>query len=87
MGSLLTRGLEGLRAAADREAAARSIAIGAILEVRLENRLQHNLGGGLNHPVAEEVKDAGVRLNAVLPTIIDTLRNRTDMPRANSRAG
>jgi hypothetical protein len=32
-------------------AAAGSIAIGAVLEVRLENRLQHKLGGGLNHPI------------------------------------
>ena len=32
-------------------AAARAIAIGAVLEVRLEDRLQHNLGGGLDHPI------------------------------------
>src|SRR5450631_4500631 len=29
-------------------ATTRSIAIGAVLEVRLEDRLQHDLGGGLN---------------------------------------
>ena len=32
-------------------AAARAIAIGVVLEVRLEDRLQHNLGGGLDHPI------------------------------------
>ena len=32
-------------------AAARAIAKGVVLEVRLEDRLQHDLGGGLNHPV------------------------------------
>ncbi len=32
-------------------AAARAIAIGVVLEVRLEDRLQHDLGGGLNHPI------------------------------------
>jgi hypothetical protein len=32
-------------------AATRAIPISAILEVRLENRFQHNLGGGLRHPV------------------------------------
>ena len=29
----------------------RSIAIGTVLEVRFEDRLQHQLGGGLHHPV------------------------------------
>ena len=32
-------------------AAARAIAIGAILEVRLKDRLEHDLGGGLDNPV------------------------------------
>src|SRR3974390_334927 len=32
-------------------AAARSIAIGAVLEVRLEDRLEHDLGGGLGDPI------------------------------------
>ena len=30
-----------------------AIAIGIVLEVRLEDRFQHELGGGLNHPVAD----------------------------------
>ncbi len=34
-------------------AAARAIAKGVVLEVRLEDRLQHDLDGGLNHPIPD----------------------------------
>ena len=33
--------------------------------------------------LAEELKDQGVTVNAILPGIIDTPRNRIDMPQAD----
>ena len=37
----------------------------------------------LTESLSEEVKEKGVNVNAVLPSIIDTPRNRSDMPGAD----
>ena len=37
----------------------------------------------LTESLSEEVKGAGINVNAVLPTVIDTPRNRADMPSAD----
>ncbi len=38
----------------------------------------------LTEALAEEFKDRGLRVNAVLPSILDTLANRADMPDADA---
>ena len=37
----------------------------------------------LTESLADELKEAGINVNCILPSIIDTERNRADMPNAN----
>jgi len=37
----------------------------------------------LTESLADELKEAGINVNCILPSIIDTERNRSDMPNAN----
>lgn len=68
---------------------------GAIVNVGAAASLKAGLGMGaytasksgvarLTESLAEELKDKGVRVNAVLPSIIDTPANRTDMGDADA---
>jgi NAD(P)-dependent dehydrogenase (short-subunit alcohol dehydrogenase family) len=37
----------------------------------------------LTEALAEELKDRGITVNAILPSTLDTPKNRADMPRAD----
>jgi NAD(P)-dependent dehydrogenase (short-subunit alcohol dehydrogenase family) len=86
----LRTALSATRAALPRLKAAR----GAIVNVGAAGATRAALGMGayaaskagvarLTEALAEELKDVGVRVNAVLPSIIDTAANRADMPDAD----
>lgn len=68
---------------------------GAIVNVGAYAAIKSGMGMGayaaskagvlrLTESLAEEMKDKGVRVNAVLPSIIDTAPNRADMPDADT---
>ena len=40
-----------------------AVAVGVVLEVRLEDRFQHELGGGLDHPIPDR-RDTRVELHS-----------------------
>jgi drug/metabolite transporter (DMT)-like permease len=46
-------------------------------------RESRNLRGTLTESLADELKDRGITVNAILPGTIDTPRNRSDMPDAD----
>ena len=67
---------------------------GAIVNVGANAALKAGAGMGayaaskagvarLTEALAEELKDRGITVNAVLPSIIDTPANRADMPKAD----
>jgi len=67
---------------------------GAIVNIAAKGALSAAAGMGpyaaskagvlkLTESLAEELKDQGVRVNAVLPSILDTPQNRADMPKAD----
>lgn len=67
---------------------------GRIVNISAAGAIRADLGKGayaaskagvarLTEALAEELKDRGVTVNAVLPSIIDTAANRADMPKAD----
>ena len=67
---------------------------GHIVNISAAGAIKADLGKGayaasksgvarLTEALAEELKDRGVTVNAVLPSIIDTAANRADMPKAD----
>jgi hypothetical protein len=51
------------------------IAISTVLEVRLENRFQNELGGGLNYPIPDR-RDAERAFSPVTPAHVRRRRSR-----------
>jgi NAD(P)-dependent dehydrogenase (short-subunit alcohol dehydrogenase family) len=68
--------------------------VGSVILVGAQSALKPGAGMGvyaatkagvhaLVQAVAEEVRESGIRINAVLPSVIDTPANRKDMPDAD----
>jgi hypothetical protein len=52
------------------------VAIGSIVKVRLEDRFQHELGGGLSHPIPYR-RHAPIELHSVATDLWDRLKSPT----------